>query len=375
MAIYGSLLTMPLADVLMWIRTARRAGRLIVHRDGHDWELWVEGGTVKSYEGPELRDQLGHILVMSGLLTEEDLRKAIQHQRERGGSLQAAMIDLKQLTPQQLQECLRELATESIFDLFIDVPGDFVFSDERDIGLGAELEGERDTLPLELDVNHLLMEGAHRQDDWTRVSDRFGDASVGVTIDYEKLPPLETMGVRERRILASLAAGQSLSDICFELRTPVLSVLRILVDLEEQGAVALQAIESDRAEDDVNRYEDLIRQAKILREAGQYDEAASLLEVAVQMRPDADDARAELRSALEEQLRALYASIPPFKVPRLAADPRTLQSMHLSSGERFLLERLNANMDVGSLIMVSSLNERDTLKCLRKLIHSGVVEL
>jgi hypothetical protein len=32
-------------------------------------------------------------------------------------------------------------------------------------------------------------------------------------------------------------------------------------------------------------------------------------------------------------------------------------------------------MDIGNLIMVSSLNVRDTLKTLRKLLHSGIIEL
>jgi hypothetical protein len=32
-------------------------------------------------------------------------------------------------------------------------------------------------------------------------------------------------------------------------------------------------------------------------------------------------------------------------------------------------------MDVGSLIMVSSMSERETLKTLRRLLHGGIIEL
>jgi hypothetical protein len=32
-------------------------------------------------------------------------------------------------------------------------------------------------------------------------------------------------------------------------------------------------------------------------------------------------------------------------------------------------------MDIGALVMVSSMSERDTLKTLRKLLHSGTIEL
>ena len=119
MAIRGSLLTMPLADLLQWVKTTHRGGTLYVQRDGHEWELTVEGGRVTAYDGPELRDYLGQIVVTSGMLTEEDLRVAYQYQRRQGGSLQNALLARGMLTHEQLQECLSELARDSIYDLFI----------------------------------------------------------------------------------------------------------------------------------------------------------------------------------------------------------------------------------------------------------------
>src|SRR5437667_12213338 len=109
MAIHGSLMTMPLADLLTWIQTSRRTGLVTVMRDGNEWELTVEGGTVTAYSGPELRDNLGLVIVTSGMLTEEDLRPAYQLQRERGVSLHSAILAKGLLTREQLRECLTEL--------------------------------------------------------------------------------------------------------------------------------------------------------------------------------------------------------------------------------------------------------------------------
>jgi hypothetical protein len=375
MAIYGSLRTMPLCDLLSWVKTTSRSGLLTISRDGNEWELLVEGGTVTGYGGPELRDNLGQIVVTSGLLTEEDLRTAYQYQRRAGGSLQHAMLDRGLIAPEPLQQCLRELACEAIYDLFIDLPGEFVFSEQVPTGLDLGLD-DVERLPLQLDVNHLLMEGARRQDEWSNIRTRFPTDDVLVKIIDEKLPPLESLGVRERRILASLSAGQSISDICLELRAPVLSVLRALVNLEENGGVEF-VDHGARASETAphGRIEQLVRQSEILRQARQFDEAASLLEVAVRMRPDAERPRHALKETLEEQLKDLYTMLAPLKVPVLVADENRLRTLKLRPEERFLLNRLSAQMDVGSLIMVSSMNERETLKTLRKLLHSGIIEL
>lgn len=374
MAIYGSLRTMPLADLLQWLKNTARSGVLTVSRDGNEWELLVEDGMVTGYSGPELRDNLGQIVVTSGLLTEEDLRTALQHQRAHGGTLQRAILARRLLAPEPLQQCLRELAIESIYDLFIDLPGEFVFSEQIPKGLDLGLE-DHDRLPLELDVNHLLMEGARRQDEWSQVRERFPRDDVRIRIVDEQLPPLETLGVRDRRILASLSAGQSVSDICLELRAPVLSVLRTLVGFEQMGAVQFLAEDPSHSEPHASRLDQLIEQAAVLRQARQFDEAASLLEVVVRMRPDAERARVALREIFEDQIRDLYAALPPLKVPVLVADEHRVGRLRLRPEERFLLNRLSAQMDVGSLIMVSSLNERETLKTLKKLLHSGIIEL
>lgn len=375
MAIHGSLLTMPLADLLGWVKSTMRSGTLVVNRDGGEWELSVEAGQVTGYYGPELRDNLGHIVVTSGLLTEEDLRKAYQYQRDNGVSVQRALLEGGLLSAGQLQECLTELACESIYDLFIDLPGEFVFTPAGSAGLELDLEEMRERLPLDLDVNHLLMEGARRQDEWRQVRERFPSDDIGVRIVDEKLPPIESLGVRERRILASLSAGWSVSDICLELRAPIPAVLRGLAELEKIGAIEIVESHAGEGNRGGGRVEQLLQQADIMRQAGQFDESMALLDVALRMRPDGESARAALRETLEEQLRLLYTILPPVKVPVVAVDETRLSRLRLRPEERFLLDRLSAKMDIGSLIMVSSLSERETLKTLRKFLHSGIIEL
>jgi hypothetical protein len=208
------------------------------------------------------------------------------------------------------------------------------------------------------------------------VRERFPHDDVRVEIHDERLPPIESLGVRERRILASLSAGQSLSDICLELRAPIPAVLRALAALERSGSIAISECASgSKVANEASRVQQLLEQADLLRRSRQYDEAVALLEVAVRLRPDEDRPRSALKETLGEQLRELYQVLPPVRVPTLIVGEERLSRLRLRSEERFLVDRLSAQMDVGSLIMVSSMSERETLKTLRRLLHGGIIEL
>ena len=364
---------MPLSELLVWIQTNNRSGLITINRDGSEWELVVDGRHVIGYTGPELRDNLGHIVVTSGMLTEEDLRVAYQHRREHGGTLQGAFLSQGMLTRGQLEECLRELATEAIYDLFIDLPGEFVFGPRIETGIDLDIDDE-ERLPLHLDVNFLLMEGARRQDEWNHIRHRFPRDDIQVEVDYDTLPPIEQLGVRERRVLASLSAGQSVSDICLEMRQPIPSVLRLIAQFAEKGGLKVLPPRQEGQTSGI-RVEKIMEQSVVMLEAEQFDEAIALLEVAIRMSPTDESIRLALRDAIQAQLEDLYRSLPPVRMPVLVAEEERLRGLRLRPEERFLVQRLAAKMDIGSLVMVSSMGERDTLKTLRKLLHSGLIEL
>ena len=375
MAIHGSLLTMPLADLLQWVKTTGRSGTLTIRRNGNEWELDFQGGRLSAYAGPEVRENLGYIVVTSGLLDEEALRDAYRQERNLGVALQRVLLNEGLVTMEQLTTCLRELVIESIYDLFIELPGEFIFSESSVDALNLEDMEENARLPLSLDVNMLVIEGARRHDEWERVRERFPHDDVPIRLVEGSVPDVNTLGLRERRILTGIRSGHNVSDICFEMRTPIQAVQRILLQLEEQGIVEIMEGYDPAEVNKANRMQKLLAQAALLRQAAQYDEAIVLLQVAVRMRPDELASREALREALEEQIKDLYNQFPPVKVPVVVADAERLSRLRLRSEERFLLDRLAAKMDIGSLIMVSSLSERDTLKALKKFLHSGIIEI
>lgn len=377
MAIHGSLNTMPLSELLGWVQSTKRSGTVTLERDGAEWELRLEAGRVVGYFGPEMwDDNLGRVIVTSALLTEEDLRLAMQRGRARDRSLMLVLVNEGFMTAEQLHEVLGELAAESLHDMFLDLPGQFVYSDASEQGIAFDLDDFARFVSVDLGVNELLLEGARRQDEWEAMRHRYPTENIVVRVNPEQMPPLETLPVRQRRIVASLAAGQVISDICVEMQAPMPSVLLGLSSLIASGAVTIEEGPStDVALRDHNRINRLVEQSLLLRRSRQFDEAVSLLSAAVRMRPDVPHVRQALKEALEEQIRELYHVLPPHKVPRLVASDERMRRLKLRPDERFLVDRLAARMDIGSLIMVSSLNERETLKFLRRLAHGGIIEL
>ena len=118
-----------------------------------------------------------------------------------------------------------------------------------------------------------------------------------------------------------------------------------------------------------------MEQAEFMRADGQYDEAIAVLELAIRLRPDVEESRHALKATLEEQLRHLYRVLPPVKIPKILVEEERLRRLRLRPDERFLMDRLSAGMDIGSLIMVSSMSERETLKVLNRLLHGGIISL
>ncbi len=376
MAIHGSLLTMPLSDLLTWLQTTSRSGMLTVTRDGNEWTLTIEEGRVAGYSGPELRDNLGHIVVTSGLVSEDNLRVAYQHQRDLGGSLRKALLSRHLISESGLDDVLLEMATEAIYDLFLDLPGEFVYSEQAAQAVDLDLDDDdADTLPLSLSINHLLMEGVRRQDEWEHIRQRFPDDNIQALVIEEKVLTLPDLGVRERRILAALSEGQSVSDICFELRTPVPSVLRVMADLLDKGAVIIVRDDDlPTCKEAQGKVPELLAQAEIMSEAMQFDEAVALLDVAVRMEPADESIRQLLGEATARQLADLYQNMPPIRIP-IISDKERLRSMPLKPDERYLLDRFGPSMDIGGLIMLSPMSERETLKTLKRLLHAGVIQL
>jgi tetratricopeptide (TPR) repeat protein len=238
MAIEGPLRELGIHDVFQLLDLSRKTGVLRVTS-----ELRHNAGTIHFEDGAivfaEIRSNphpLGGLLLRTGKITEADLERARDMQQRQGDPrrLGEILVALGAITPRELQRQVRFQIEEVVFEVMSWREGYFSFT-----------EGPWSDVPTEATVRipteALLMEGARRIDEWSRIESRIPHLGVvpalapppqGGEGELDLLPPEWEMlamidGVRDVRAIAA-ALGRSEFDVA-----------KTLFGLESAGIIAL----------------------------------------------------------------------------------------------------------------------------------------
>jgi hypothetical protein len=171
MPIHGSLSTMPVPELLMWISQCQKTGTLTIRTSPMLETMAFDKGALvfSSSSNPELT--LGRILLRSGVVTEEMVEQARALRQTKSVAVAKALLDLNYLTEDQLVRFLRKKAEKELFDLFDTQDGDFTFVDR-------ELP-ELDLIPLRVDVSNMLLRVTQHRDE----KGEYDFDSTGVRLD------------------------------------------------------------------------------------------------------------------------------------------------------------------------------------------------
>jgi Lar family restriction alleviation protein len=151
----GNIESLGLATLLQMLSLDRKTGVLKVVRNGMRRAICLKDGQVIAATGDE-RSRLGEILSRKGLLSGEQLTKALETALHSHKPLGEVLISLGIIDPLTLTEVIREQVQEAIFDLFLWGEGDFEYED-CEIGFN---EGVR-----EVNMMQLVLETVRRVDE------------------------------------------------------------------------------------------------------------------------------------------------------------------------------------------------------------------
>ena len=127
MSLRGDLRTMALPDVLQWVASGHKTGTLHVERRSVQKRIILREGNIYSSWSNDPRESLGQFLIRMRLVTEEQLFRALLAQEERGRLLGSIMVADGILSEDDLRRALKAKAEETIFDLFLWPAGQFEF--------------------------------------------------------------------------------------------------------------------------------------------------------------------------------------------------------------------------------------------------------
>jgi hypothetical protein len=203
------------------------------HNEG---TIYFDNGVVVSAEIRSNPHPLGALLLRTGKITEADLERARDMQQRQGDKrrLGEILVALGVITQREVERQVHFQIEEVVFEVMSWNEGYFSFNDEPDSKVPTEVS-------VRIPVEALLMEGARRIDEWSRIENRIPHVGVVPSLapppeggggELDLLPP-------EWEVLALIDGQRSVRGLATELGRSDFDVAKTLFGLESAGVIVL----------------------------------------------------------------------------------------------------------------------------------------
>ncbi len=215
MAIEGPLQDIGIHDVFQLLDLARKSGRLTVRSParGNEGRVYFDKGAVVHATMRDNPHTLGALLRKAGKVSDRELEAAAAAQREGDSRLLGEILVAQGVvTRRDVDRYMRMQIESVVFDLFSWNEGTFSFAD------GTDDNVQMDAV-VRVSIESLLMEGARRIDEWSRMKDRIPGAHVvpRLASPRDEVESYIDLHPSEWEVLALIDGDHSLRDIASEL--------------------------------------------------------------------------------------------------------------------------------------------------------------
>ncbi len=237
MAIEGPLQDIGIHDVFQLLDLARKSGRLTVRSDarGNEGRVYFQAGAVVHATMRDNPHRLTTLLKKAGKVSEKELDAAGALQ-DAGDSRRIGEILIASgaITRRDVERYMRQGIERVVFDLFSWKEGTFSFSD------GVDEEVKIDAA-VRVSTESLLMEGARRIDEWSRMADRIPGPYVVPALAQQRDGAESFIDLRpaEWEMLALIDGLHSLRDIAVELTLSEFEVARTVYGMLSTGLIEI----------------------------------------------------------------------------------------------------------------------------------------
>jgi hypothetical protein len=241
MAIEGTLSELSIQDVLQLLELAHKTGVLTVTSDRLNDETIIHmtrGAIVFAVRRRSTR-RLGQLLMRAGKLTQRELDSALGLQRlDPTRRLAEILLEMGSVDEEELERQLRFQMEETIYEVMPWNDGRFRF-EER-----AELTAQR--LLARVRVESLLMEGARRIDEWTRLENKVPNPETVpllAPVNEREVTPVE-LRAQEWEVLAEIDGDRDVRQIAANLGRSAFDIAKTVYGLVGMGL--LEVMEPQR---------------------------------------------------------------------------------------------------------------------------------
>lgn len=305
MPIEGPLRELSIHDVFQLLDLSRKTGALRVTSELRDNEGTVlfDRGRVVSASIRSNPAPLGEMLVRAGRISEDDLERS--RARQMGGDgrrLGAILLDMGVIGARELDRQVRLQIETVVFELMSWREGFFSF-EERDVS------GEVIEAAVQVSTESLLMEGARRIDEWSRIVDKVPNLSVVPVLAsvHEDHATVLDLLPSEWEVLATIDGETDLRGLAASLGRSEFDVAKVVYGLLSTGVVEVRGgggANGSRATtvNGVNPADELAKAHVALTE-GRTEDALAAARSAIGAEPANADARLAAARALRRLRR------------------------------------------------------------------------
>lgn len=374
----GDFTTMPLKDVVQYLGNRRLSGKLLVQRAGVFKDLTLSEGSVVSASSNQPREFLGQFLINMGHLTEDQLSRAFEAQRETDYRLGKILV-MKGIVPEATVLSMLSLKfREMLLDACQWSEGEFQFEI-------ADISNPLDGLDVRVDLLDIHREGEFRETAWQAMRSVFPTGQARLTVDEKKLAEPRQPGSMDERLVQLIKDGLTINEMALALHATDFYLYQRLYALYRRDAVKVREsmtpppvekpAETPQVIGSESSVDEVLQVARMFLESQNYRDAEVLARRAHEMSPSAETAELlkQTEQALLESLRQQLMEPP--QVPALLVPQAQVKTMQLAAPERYLLSRIDGKRDVAAIVRVSPLHELEALKYFQDFVHHGFVKL
>lgn len=355
---------MPAEDVLDWLGKRKMTTPVTFERRGAQRSLVIEHGSIIWASSNRREEQLGVILVRSGIVAERALADALEARAETGVPLGKVLLMSGLITEIDLVEILATKIRETITDVLSWTEGQFDVvprSQPPATGVNAQLS-----------IEICLTVARRRTARMINVMDTLGSDDAMFFVPPRARPPAPEPGqvIDVPRIWALAGDRRSAADIASAFSGERYATYDALARMVETGALTLDRRHRERT----NSAVELAAGARSRLRQGDRSGAFTMVSQALHQ----DPGDAEVRKAFTQIERARVAEVAKqllsrHRVPKRLRAPAPEHG--LNAIELELANRVDGRWDLLSLIKSAGVREAEALLAFAHLAEVGVVEL
>ncbi|GEM_PF-1251446 len=369
MSVRGALSTMPAEDVLDWVARRKLSGPISFERRGLVRSIVVENGVIVYASSNRRDEQLGVILVRSGLVAERKLADSLETRAETGVQLGKVLLMSGLITEGELTEILATKIREAVTDVVTWTDGSF--------DIIPRAQPPATGVNAELPVDVCLTVARRRSARMAAIMETLGNDDVIFYAPPTAIPPTaEPDAVIDTMKIWTLAGDRrSAADIAATFAGERFATFDALATMVDTGSLVIDRRNRERT----NSAVELAAGARGRLRQG--DRAGALAMATQALHQDPSDA--EVRKTFAQIERARVAEVARqllsrHRVPKRIKDVapgRAADELGLSAAELELAARVDGRWDLLSLVRSASVREADALLAFAHLAEVGVVEL